>query len=70
MAPASCVALVRLIVKRQIEHLFELDDVVDLGAHRDVGDALEDEFDHDRHLIFRHQFARGREGRLRIVRDR
>ena len=27
------------------QRFLELDDVVDLGAHRDVGDALEDELD-------------------------
>ena len=58
----------RRVVQRQIEHLLELDDVVDLGAHRDVGDAFENELDHDRHLEFRHPFPRGRERRLRMVR--
>ena len=40
----------RRVIQRQIEDFLELDDVVDLGPHRDVGDPLEDEFDDDRHL--------------------
>src|SRR5260370_27060683 len=57
----------RCIVNRQIEDLLELDDVVDLSAHRDVGHAFEDELDHHRHTILLHQSARGRESRLRIL---
>src|SRR5215213_9426910 len=33
----------RCVVQRQVEHLFELNDVVDLGAHRDVGHPFENE---------------------------
>src|SRR5262245_40757829 len=58
----------RGVVERQIEYLLELDDVVDLGAHGDVGDALEDELDHDRHLVFLHPLPRGGERRLRLMR--
>ena len=58
----------RRIVERQIEHLLELDDVVDLGPHRDVGDAFENELDDDRHAVLRHQFARRRKRRLRVLR--
>ena len=39
---ASCAALGQIL---------ELDDVVDLGAHRDVGDPLQDDLDHHRHPV-------------------
>src|SRR6185312_10295955 len=32
----------------------ELGHIINLGAHRDVGHALEDHLDHDRHLEFNH----------------
>src|SRR5258707_595293 len=64
---ARRIRLRRCIVQRQIEHFLELDDVVDLGSHRNVGDALENELDHDRHLVLGHPFPRGRERRLRVV---
>src|SRR5688500_16179580 len=35
--------------------LLELDDVVELGAHRDVGDALEDDLHDDRHAVLGHE---------------
>ena len=35
----------RRIVERQVEDFLEFDDVVDLGPHRDVGDAFENELD-------------------------
>src|ERR1700686_4537032 len=38
----------RRVVDGQIEGLLELNDVVDLGTHRDIGNAFEDELDHDR----------------------
>src|SRR5258708_29239770 len=56
------------VVKRQIEDLLELDDVVDLGTHRDVGNSFEYELDHHRNAVFRHQLARRRESRLRVLR--
>src|SRR5215203_5862511 len=45
LAGLRCARLGRRVIQRQVEHLLELDDVVDLGAHRDVGDALENELD-------------------------
>ena len=50
--------------------VLEFDDVVDFGSHRDVGDALEDDLDHDRHAEFLHQSLRLREGVLDFVRGR
>ena len=38
--------------------LLELDHAVDLGAHRDVGDPLQDDLDHDRHPELDHQLLR------------
>src|SRR3569623_286838 len=58
----------RHFVKRQVEDLLELDDNVDLGAHGNVGHALENELDHHRHLKLLHPFAGLREGSLRILR--
>ena len=52
----------------EAEDLLELVDVVDLGAHGDVGDALQDEFHHDRHLVLLHQWLRLGEGLLELVR--
>ena len=40
---------------RALGKFLELDDRVDVGAHGDVGDALQDEFDDHRHLMFLHQ---------------
>src|SRR5271156_1819638 len=58
----------RRVVEWQIEDFFELADVVDFGSHCDIGDPFEDELDHHRHAVFRHQLARGYEGGLRVVR--
>ena len=44
----------RLSARRAVarsSELLELVDLVDLGAHRDVGHALEDDLDHHRHLV-------------------
>jgi hypothetical protein len=41
----------------ETEDLLEFVHVVNLRAHRDVGDALNDELEHDRHLVFLHQPA-------------
>src|SRR5690242_2702892 len=35
--------------------VLELGHVVELGPHRDVGDALQDDLDHDRHPVLGHQ---------------
>src|SRR5690606_20858314 len=45
----------------------ELVDRIDLVAHGDVRDALEDEFDHDRHLEFIDPGARLGQGRLDVL---
>src|SRR5512143_799614 len=38
--------------------LLELDDIVDLGPHRDVRHALEDHLDDDRHAVLLHPLLR------------
>src|SRR4029450_1903698 len=70
LARLRCARFGRRVVERQIEHLLEFDDIVDLGAHRDVGEPSENEFDDDRHLELRHPCPRGGERRLRMVRIR
>jgi hypothetical protein len=65
--PLQCIRADRDIIERQIEGRFEFDDVVDLGPHRDIGDAFENELDHDRHAMLLDPLARGRESGLRIV---
>src|SRR3984957_11795821 len=52
----------------ETEDLFELVDAVDFRAHRDIGDALENEFDHDRHLMFLHQRPRLGESIFELIR--
>ena len=42
-------------------------DVVDLGAHRDVGDPLQDDLDHDRHPELGHQLPGLVEGVRQVV---
>src|SRR5688572_16593003 len=51
----------------QVQSFLELDDIVDLRAHGDVGHPLQDHLDDDRHLIFLHPFLRLREGMLKLV---
>src|SRR3569623_357464 len=65
---ARIILTCRHFVKRKVEDLLELDDIVDLGAHGNVGHALENELDHHRHLKLLHPFAGLREGSLRILR--
>ena len=48
--------------------LLELGDVVDLGAHRHVGDPLQDDLDHDRDPMLGDQLLRLLECRCKLVR--
>ena len=52
----------------EAEDLLELVDVVDLGAHGDVGDALQDELQDHGDLMLLHQGVRLGEGLLELVR--
>lgn len=38
----------------ETEYLFELVHILNLRAHRDIGDSLDDELEHDRYLVFLH----------------
>src|SRR5271156_2994922 len=51
----------------QAEDFFKLVHAVDLRPHRDVGDALKDELEHDRNLIFLHELVGAGEGGLELV---
>ena len=48
--------------------LLEFVHVVNLRSHRNVGDSLDNELDHDRHLVFLHQLPGGGECLLEFVR--
>ena len=52
----------------EAEDFLELVDAIDLGAHRDVGDAFQDELQHHRHLVFRHERVGAVECVLELVR--
>ena len=51
----------------ETEDLLEFVDAVDLRAHRDVGDAFEDELDHHGNLMLFHQRLGPRESVLEFV---
>src|ERR1700692_4052132 len=46
-----------------VQHFVELVNGIDIRSHRDIGDALKDDFHHHRYAVLLHQFARLLEGR-------
>ena len=57
----------RLAPGRERRELLELDDVVQISAHGDVGDPLQDHLDDHRHAELRHQLLRFFERRQQLL---